>query len=74
MYNFVLFVDIKQHFDYTIEKMIVDIELIHLKMGCHRSVDLLQIFRGLFWPENEIQRNRNFNGNKRAYHNKTLFL
>jgi len=39
MYNFVLFVDIKQHFDYIIEKKLDDIVLIHLMMVYHRSFD-----------------------------------
>jgi hypothetical protein len=39
MYNFVLFVDIKQHFDYIIEKMLDDIELIQLELEYHLYVD-----------------------------------
>jgi len=39
MYNFVLFVDIKQHFDYIIEKMLDDIVLIHLMMEYRQSFD-----------------------------------
>jgi hypothetical protein len=51
MYNFVLFVDIKQHFDYIVEKMLDDIELIHLMMEYRQYDDLLQIFHELFLPE-----------------------
>ena len=73
MYNFVLFVDIKQHFDYIIEKMLDDIELIHLMMEYHQYVDLLQIFHEFFclkFKYTELV----FISQVLIYQNKTLFL
>jgi hypothetical protein len=52
MYNFVLFVDIKQHFDYIVEKMLDGIELIQLLTEYRQYVDLFQIFHVLFLPIN----------------------
>ncbi len=52
-YNFVLFVDIKPHFDCIIEKMLDDIELIHWMMEYHQSYDLMLKYHVIFSPKKE---------------------